>query len=242
MILAGLSPPSLKLTRPLAILAPVRAAYAIFGKDLNSELRTRYALNSLLMFVIVTLSIILFSTAGESVSPSLSAGILWIIIFFAAMSGLSRSFVSEEERGTTMTLQLWVKPSSVLLGKLAFNYLLIYVLNALIIVAYILTVPSFVVHTPLIFFVTIILGSFGLASASTFIAAIISKANSKGTLYPVLSFPILLPLLMSVIDSTRLSVDGASITEALPDFKILISYCVVVTTVSIVLFEFVWRD
>ncbi len=220
----------------------MRGAAAIFSKDLYSELRTRYALNSLVMFVVVTLSIILFSTAGETVSPSLSAGILWVIIFFAAMSGLSRCFVSEEERGTSMTLQLWVAPSSVLLGKLLFNSLLIYVLNALIVIAYMLTMPSFIVKSPLIFFLTIVVGSFGLSAASTFIAAIISKANSKGTLYPVLSFPILLPLLMSVIDATRLSVDGAALSEALGDFKIMFSYAVVVTTAAIVLFDFVWRD
>ena len=220
----------------------MRGAAAIFTKDLYSELRTRYALNSLIMFVIVTLFMILFSTVGETISPSLSAGILWIIIFFAAMSGLSRCFVSEEERGTTMTLQLWVKPASVLIGKLAFNALLIYVLNTLIILAYLLTMPSFVIQTPSIFLLTVLIGSFGLASASTFIAAIISKANSKGTLYPVLSFPILLPLLMSVIDATRLSVDGSPIGEAAGDLKIMISYAVVVTTVSVVLFDFVWRD
>ncbi len=220
----------------------MRGAAAIFTKDLYSELRTRYALNSLIMFVIVTLFMILFSTVGETVSPSLSAGILWIIIFFAAMSGLSRSFVSEEERGTTMTLQLWVKPSSVLIGKLAFNALLIYVLNILIILAYLLTMPSFVIQTPSIFLLTILVGSLGLASASTFIAAIISKANSKGTLYPVLSFPILLPLLMSVIDATRLSVDGSPISEAAGDLKIMISYAVVVTATAVVLFDFVWRD
>lgn len=220
----------------------MRGAVAIFSKDLNSELRTRYALNALIMFVVVTLAIILFSSAGETVSPSLSAGILWIIIFFAAMSGLSRSFVSEEERGTSMTLQLWVKPSSVLIGKLLFNSLLIYVLNILIVLAYLLTMPSFTVKAPLIFLVTIFMGSFGLSSASTFIAAIISKANSKGTLYPVLSFPILLPLLMSVIDATRLSVEGAGFAEAIADFRIIFSYCVVVTTAAIVLFDFVWRD
>ena len=230
----------MKRLRP--ILTPMRGAVAIFTKDLNSELRTRYALNSLIMFVVVTLSIILFSTAGEAVSPSLSAGILWIIVFFAAMSGLSRSFVSEEERGTTMTLQLWVEPSSVLIGKLLFNSLLIYVLNMMIIVAYMLTMPAFTVKSPLIFLITVVMGTFGLSTASTFIAAIISKANSKGTLYPVLSFPILLPLLMSVIDATRLSVEGATFGEAAGDFKILLSYCVVVTTVSIMLFDFVWRD
>jgi heme exporter protein B len=220
----------------------MRGAAAVFTKDLHGELRTRYALNALIMFVVVTLSIILFSTAGETVSPSLSAGILWIIIFFAAMSGLSRTFVSEEERGTAMTLQLWVKPTSVLLGKLAFNAVLLYVLNALIVCSYLLTMPTFTIQSPTIFLLTILIGSFGLASASTFIAAIISKANSKGTLYPVLSFPVLLPLLMSVIDATRLSVEGASIVEAADDLKIMISYAVVVTTVAIILFDFVWRD
>lgn len=220
----------------------MRGAAAVFTKDLYGELRTRYALNALIMFVVVTLSIVLFSTGGEAVSPSLSAGILWIIIFFAAMSGLSRCFVSEEERGTAMTLQLWVDPTAVLLGKLAFNLVLLYVLNALIIAAYLLTMPTFTIQSPSIFILTILLGSFGLASASTFIAAIISKANSKGTLYPVLSFPILLPLLMSVIDATRLAVEGASIADAADDLKIMISYAVVVTTVSIILFDFVWRD
>ncbi len=232
----------MKICESGAILADMKAATAILSKDFHSELRTRYALNSLIMFVIVTLSIILFSTEGEAVSPGLSAGILWIVIFFAAMSGLSRSFVSEEERGTAMTLQLWVKPSSVLLGKLAFNSLLIYVLNALIIAAYMITMPSFTIKSPMVFFLTILIGSFGLASASTFIAAIISKANSKGTLYPVLSFPILLPLLISVIDATRLSVEGGSFPEVIGDFKIMFSYAVVVTTVAIVLFDFVWRD
>jgi len=112
----------------------------------------------------------------------------------------------------------------------------------LIIGSYMLTMPAFKVQAPMIFLLTILLGSFGLASASTFIAAIISKANSKGTLYPVLSFPILLPLLMSVIDATRLAVEGASITDAADDLKIMISYAVVVTTLSIILFDFVWRD
>jgi len=220
----------------------MRGAVSVFTKDLHGELRTRYALNSLVMFVVVTISIILFSTAGETVSPGLSAGILWIIIFFASMSGLSRSFVSEEERGTSMTLQLWAKPNSVLVGKLLFNSLLLYALNAMIVIVYLLTMPSFIVRSPFIFVATIFLGSIGLSSASTFIAAIISKANSKGTLYPVLSFPILLPLLMSVIDATRLSVEGAAMIEAFDDFKIMLSYAVVVTTAAVVLFDFVWRE
>ena len=78
----------------------------IFKKDWQSELRTRYAINALAMFILVTISVILFSIGQEKISEYLTGGLLWVVIFFSAMSGLSRAFVSEEERGTTLTLQL----------------------------------------------------------------------------------------------------------------------------------------
>ncbi len=215
---------------------------AMFIKDFHSELRTRYAINALVMFVITTLSIILFSIGGERVSPDVLAGMLWVVIFFSAMSGLSRSFVSEEERGTTMTLQLLARPAIVYFGKLIFNLVLIFSINALVVTLYLLFIPLFTVQTASIFFLTLFLGSIGLACASTIIAAIIAKANSKGTLYPVLSFPILLPLLMTVMNATKLSLDGAPFAEAAGEFRVLISYSVVLVSVSWVLFDYVWKD
>src|SRR5512137_1224945 len=170
----------------------VRATLAVFAKDWRSELRTRYAISALGMFVITTIAIILFSLGSESAPPDVLAGMLWVVIFFAAMSGLSRSFVSEEERGTAMTLQLLASGSAVFFGKLLFNLVLSLVLNTVTVLLYAAFVNGFVVRTISIFAVTILLGSVGLAGAATIIAAIIARANTKGTLYPVLSFPILL--------------------------------------------------
>ena len=220
----------------------LRSTAAVLKKDFASELRTRYAVNALVMFVVTTLSIILFALGGENVSTEILAGLLWIIIFFAAMSGLSRTFVSEEERGTTMTLQLLARPSSVYFGKLGFNVALILSLSLLIVVLYLIFISNFVVRSYDIFITTLLLGGVGLASASTVIAAIIAKANTKGTLYPVLSFPILLPLLIAVIHATKLSMEGAPFVEAMGDFQLLVSYAVVVITASYLLFDFIWKD
>lgn len=217
-------------------------AVHIFLKDSHSEIRTRYALNALLMFVVTALALVLFSVGNDVVSTDVLSGILWVIIFFSGMSGLSRTFVSEEERGTSATLQLLSRPTSVFLGKLFFNFVLILSLNMLIAVLYLLLVNRFVVLTPSIFWMTIFLGSCALAGSSTIIAAIIAKANTKGTLYPVLSFPIMLPLLLTVMNATRLSTEGAAFSEALGEFQILVSYTVVVVTVSILVFSFVWKD
>jgi heme exporter protein B len=218
------------------------AVGSIFLKDFRSELRTRYALNALLMFVVTTLSIILFAIGNESISTDILSGLLWIVIFFSTMSGLSRTFVSEEERGTVMTLQLVARPLAVYFGKLLFNLSLLSALNALTVALFLLLIPNFHVENTGIFFLTLVLGTLGLASASTIIAAIISKANTKGTLYPVLSFPILLPLLLTVISSTRMAVDGVQFSEASGEFRVLISYLVVITVISYLLFESVWKE
>jgi heme exporter protein B len=228
--------------RETTTLRWIRASLAVFLKDWRSELRTRYAMSALVMFVVTTISIILFSLGGEGASPEVLAGMLWVVIFFAAMSGLSRTFVMEEERGTGMTLQLLTPPGAVFAGKLLFNLVLGAGLTLLTVVLYAFFINGFIVRTLSIFLLTIALGSVGLAAASTIIAAIIARANTKGTLYPVLSFPILLPLLMTVINATRLASDGAPLGEAAGEFQILISYIVVVITVSTLLFEYIWKD
>lgn len=220
----------------------MRSVRAIFLKDWRSELRTRYAISALLMFVITTISIILFSLGSEGAPADALSGMLWVVIFFAAMSGLSRTFVMEEERGTTLTLQLLAAPSAVFFGKLLFNLVLVTGLNAVAVLLYAAFINGFVIKTVSIFLVTVILGSLGFASAATIIAAIIARANTRGTLYPVLSFPILLPLLLTVIHATQLASDGAPFSEALGEIQILISYTVVVTVVSYMLFDYIWKD
>jgi heme exporter protein B len=194
------------------------------------------------MFVITTLSVILFSIGNENVSPELLAGVLWIIIFFSTMSGLSRTFVSEEERGTVMTLHLIARPLTVFFGKLLFNLILLGALNVFTVVLYLLLVTGFSVVNYPIFIITIILGTLGLGSGSTIIAAIIAKANTKGTLYPVLSFPILLPLLLTVINATKLSVEGVPLVDAIGEFQVLISYLIVLLAISYLLFEYIWKE
>ena len=226
----------------MSVATSLAPTFTVFLKDFRSELRTRYALNALLMFVVTTLSIILFSIGNENISPEILSGLLWIIIFFASMSGLSRTFVSEEERGTVMTLHLLAKPLAIYFGKLLFNLVLLLLLNAVTVGLYLVVISNFVVKSYAIFLLTIILGTFGLASAATIIAAIIAKANTRGTLYPVLSFPILLPLLLTVITATQKATEGAMFIEAMNEFQVLVSYFVVITAVSYILFEHIWKE
>ena len=214
--------------------------YALFKKDYRSELRTRYAVNSLTMFIIVALSVILFSIGNETVPQNLTGGLLWVVIFFSAMSGLSRAFVSEEERGTSLILHLIAAPTTIFNGKLLFNLILVFLMNIVITILYSALFEEFIIRNFLLFFLTFILSNIGLAIASTIIAAIISKAGAKGTLYPVLSFPILLPLILISVMLTSYSMVGTSFTDAKIELAVLVSYDVIMLTVSYMLFDFIW--
>ncbi len=217
-------------------------AFSVFKKDWESELRTRYAINALAMFILVTISVIMFSIGDEPITNYLTGGLFWVVIFFSAMSGLSRVFVSEEERGTTLTLQLIAAPSTVFIGKLIFNLVLVYLMVAAITFLYTILFENFIIQNSMLFFVSLLLGSTGIAISSTLIAAIISKANTKGTLYPVLSFPVLLPLILTLVKLTQFSMDGETFGFAWTYLAILISYDVVMLTGGIMLFDFIWKE
>jgi len=220
----------------------VGKTYALYLKDFHSEMRTRYAVNSLVMFIIVAISVILFSIGNEKITQSLTSGLFWVVIFFSAMSGLARAFVSEEERGTSLLLHLIAAPSTIFSGKLLFNLILVFCMNIIIAILYTGLFDAFIIRNFGLFVVSFILGNIGLAVSSTIIAAIISKAGAKGTLYPVLSFPILLPLILTCVQLTLLANQGSSFADAQFELAIVFCYDVIMLTGSYMLFDFVWKD
>ncbi len=220
----------------------MKSSIIIFLKDWKSELRSRYSVNSLAMFILVAICVILFSVKDEPLSPYLTAGLLWTVVFFSAMSGLSRTFVSEEERGTFLILQIIAKPLNVFSGKLLFNTLLVFLMNFVITLLFSLLFSAFIIKNIYLFTAVFLLGNFGIAISSTIIAAIISKAGAKGTLYPVLSFPVLLPLILILSELTNFSIDGKTFEESFAEILIIICYDVIMLTASVMLFDFIWKD
>ena len=218
-----------------------KQALAICRKDFNSEIRTRYSLNGLAMFIIVVISIIKFSLGEEKLSSELHAGLLWIIIFFANSNGLSRVFVAEEDRGTSFVLKLTANSKSVLLGKLIFNTLLSFLINFFVVFLFIITM-DLKINSFGLFVLTVVLGNLGLSGVMTIIAALIPKSSSKGTLYPVLSFPLLLPLMLTTINATWLAIEGTDAGQLFGEIQIMVSYSVVIITASFLLFDLIWND
>ncbi len=216
--------------------------WAILRKDFELEVRDRYGINALLMFVVATLLLTMFALGQEVVSPRVQSALLWIVIVFAASIGLGRAFVSEVEKETDLLLRLHTRASMVYGGKLLFNFLLVLAANVIAVVAFVLLL-NIEVAEPGLLAVTLLLGSLGLSGASTLLSAIIARSANQGPLLPVLVFPLLIPLLLSVVSATRNALAGGAGWSASTDEIItLISFAGVVITASTLLFDYVWND
>ena len=219
----------------------VSKALAVYAKDMRLELRSRYALNAILMFAITTLAVVSFSLGQSGLSPKLLSALFWIVIFFSAMSGLAQVFIREEESGTALALRLLADPDPVYVGKLAFNFSLLTTMTVVVTPLFFIFTDAPAEHI-ISFLPVLALGVIGLSGATTLVAAIISRASVKGALFAVLSFPILMPLLIALVAATEKVFGGSGLGEALAELQFLFAYAVVMITASLLLFKFVWQD
>ena len=215
---------------------------SILKKEIKSEFRRRYSISAIILFILTTISMLFISLSDEDVNAEISSALLWIIIFFGAMTGLSKSFISEEERQTSLFLKLIASSSAIYFGKLIYNLLLIVSLNFFSTILFFLFINTPMIIKMDFFIANLLFGSIGIASASTIISAIISKANTKNTLFPVLSFPILIPLFFLVINNTVNSFYNNPIETFLINFTFIITYSVVLIAISTILFDIIWED
>jgi heme exporter protein B len=223
----------------------LNSAWAVFRKDLRSELRTRYALNALLLFAVsatvaVSLAVGPLRLPDDQQTSLIQAALLWIALLFAALNGLARSFVQEEEARTAAALRLSTPSLAVYLGKFLFNLLLLMVLGAITTLLFILFVRLEVGNGPALIGL-LLAGGLSLAAATTIIAAIIARASFRSALFAVLAFPLLVPPLIVAIQGSALAISGETFGMVWPAIRTLLAYSVAMFTTSLLLFRFVWE-
>lgn len=215
------------------------SVFAIAQKDALTEFRSRYALSSLVMFAIITLSAISMSIGGFGLTPAIAAVLLWITIYFSAMAGLARGFVQEQEAGTLVTLRIYAKAQAVLFGKFLFNIILMLVLLLILVPLFVLFLNIEVFYWG--HFISVLaLGSIGISIISTMTASMVAQTQGRGSLLSVLTFPLLLPAFLMVLQMTERILAGYS-----PDWQNLIflmGYDVVMIIASSILFDYLWYE
>jgi heme exporter protein B len=214
----------------------------VLQKELKTEIKNLSSASAVFLFVLTSVIIISYAISAKHISDELFAGITWVLIFFTSMIGQSRIFVDEEERNTWLFLKINSDSTSIFFGKILYNILFGLIANSLGVFLLILFNSNFEIAHLDLFWLCVLVGSFGISASSTIISALIAKSSSKGALFPVLAFPLLLPILLLAIDATILSIVGASFDRIYADVNMIIGYGGAVATASYLLFDFIYKD
>ncbi len=202
------------------------------------EWRSKYALNSILLYVVST--VFVCYQAFRSVDGTVWNALFWIILLFASINAISKSFV-QESSGRQLYYYTLVSPQAVILSKIVYNVFLMLGLSVLALTVYSVIFRN-PIGDPLYYFISVILGSISFATVFTMISGISAKANSSGTLMAILGFPVIIPLLIVLIKLSKNAMDGLDRSVSLDEILVLLAINAIVVAVSLLLFPFIWRD
>ena len=210
----------------------------LFKKELTLEFRQKYAISGILLYIFSTIFVVY--TSAISVGPKEWNVLFWIIILFASVNAVAKSFV-QESGGRQLYYYTLVNPIAIIISKMLYNTLLLLFLSLL---AY--GVFSLVVGSPVrdnnLFFLAIFLASLGFSITFTFISAIAAKANNSASLMAILGFPIIIPILMTLVKISANALALMQDSAIDKDIMILLSIDLLMAGAALLLFPFLWRD
>jgi heme exporter protein B len=222
-------------------MAGLRRMYLLFTKDLLVELRNRETFTVMLFFAVVMLFLFHFSLNPERENTaSLAPGLLWLAFLFTGVLGLGRSFQAEQANDCLEQLLLIPGDRSyIYLGKLMGNVAFMLAVELLILPLFALffQLDLWLALLPLL--AVAVLGTLGFAAIGTLFSALTSNVRAREVLFPLLLFPLLVPLIIGTVTATAITLGGGTLGEASPWLKLLAAFDTIFLVISYLTFQFV---
>lgn len=218
------------------------AVAAIVWKDLRAEARSKEILSAMLVFALLAVLIFSFALELERTGREASAaGILWVTVVFAGTLGLGRSLGQEKDQGCLDGLLLApVDRSALYFGKLIANFILIFIIAAILLplLAVLFNISFFKLPMAFVLF----LGLLGYAGVGTLIASMSAYARGREVLLPILLLPIALSIVIPAVRATRGLLELVPFSELAAWLDLLIAADVIYITLAYMFFDYVVEE
>ncbi len=210
----------------------------LIRKEILLEWRFKYAINGILLYVVST--VFVCYQAFKSVDPTTWNALFWIILLFASVNAINKSFV-QESPSRQLYYYTVASAKAVILSKIIYNMMIMLLLSAIAYLVY-----SIIFQNPLgdpaLYFLVVVLGSIGFAAVFTMVSGISAKAGNNSTLMAILSFPIVIPLLLVLIKVSKNAMDGLDRSVSADELIVLAAINIITVAISLLLFPYLWRD
>ena len=194
----------------------LKIAY-LLSNEFKLEWRGKAAINSILLYI-VSITYILH-VSFNNVEANLWNALFWIVITFSSVNAVAKSFMGMSE-GNRLYYYSIIGPEVFFVSKIIYNFLLLFVLAIITKVAMMIFVEDILIKSDL-FWLSVLLGCIGYSFIMTMISAIAAKAKSGSSLMAILSFPIIIPMLMFLLDVSIKGILGSSISETSQDLLVM---------------------
>lgn len=212
--------------------------FLLIRKELLTEWRQRYALNGVLLYVLSSVFIVFLGIKMMN-APTWNA-LYWLIMLFISINAITKSFVAEP-KGRNLYYHGIATPQQIIVAKTLYNIFLGLIMAALAFAAFSIFMEN-PVQDMLMYVLILLLGSAGFSATFTMLSGIASKSGSGSLLMPVLSFPVIVPLLLVLIKASKKAMDGLDPSLLYADLVVLFIINVMVLLMSYVLFPFLWKE
>ncbi|WP_140937778.1 heme exporter protein CcmB [Sphingobacterium lumbrici] len=210
----------------------------LISKDVLLEWRSKHAINSILLYIVST--VFVCYQAFKSVDTLVWNALFWIILLFASINAISRSFVQESQYRQLYYYSI-ASAKAIILSKIIYNILLMTFLSVIAYLVYSVIFKN-PVGDPSLYFIAILLGSISFATVFTMVSGISSKTGNNSTIMAILSFPVIIPLLIVLIKLSQNALQGLERSISYGEIGVLLAINVITITISLLLFPYLWRD
>ncbi len=211
----------------------------LIHKEVLLEFRQKYALGGILLYVFSMVFVVYSASVGR-LQPQTWNVLFWVMVLFASINAVAKSFQQEHSARQLYYYQV-ADPVVLVFAKVVYNTVLLLVLELLTLLFYSVVAGNPIKSMP-IFLLLLFLGALGLSLSLTFVSAIASKANNSATLMAILSFPIILPQLLSLLKLSGHAIGFAMNTAWLKEVYVLVAIDVMLVGLVYILFPFLWRE
>lgn len=210
-------------------------------KDLLVERRSKETLNALLFFALALLFVFQFALdADRERLGAVLPGLLWLAFILSGMLGLGRVFLGERENDCWEGLLLAPgDKSAIYLGKLAGSLVLMFVVEAIVLVLFALFFNVDLGPVLPRLALVIALGTLGFAAMGTLFAALTAQARARELLFPVLLLPVLVPVLLGTVKATEAVLLHEPLADVAHWLKLLAAADVVYLVAGLLTFDFI---
>jgi heme exporter protein B len=226
------------------VLLDLMNVYYIARKDLQLEFRRKYEVFSMITFAFISVLVSSFSLGPFSpYSNEILPALIWIIFLFTGMLGFYTAFAREMEQGTINGLRVLPTSSQVILiGKILYGFILMSVIEVVVVpLSTILFNYSFN-SNPLFVLLVFALGTLDFAIVGATVSGLTMYTESKTILIPLLTFPLVLPVIIPSVILTRKLVYGLTFSLDIPELRIIVLSMIALFVTTIMMFNYIFSD